>query len=61
VFPGAALPYVPLDRFIDTSALDEIHDEVCLALTQVPVEYTGGSHRSMAIMPSSRTSEAHVD
>lgn len=61
MFPGAPLPYVPLDRFIDTSALDEIHEEVCLALTQVPAEYTGGSHRSMEIMPPSRTAEAHVD
>lgn len=61
VFSGAALPYVRLERFVDTSALDAIHEEVCLALTQVPVDYTGGSHRSMGIMPPSRTDEAHVD
>jgi hypothetical protein len=54
-------PYVPLDRFLDLEALPAIHDEVCLALGQVPVEYTGGSHRSMGIMPPSRVDEALVD
>jgi hypothetical protein len=34
---------------------------VCLALAQLPVDYTGGSHRSMGIMPPSRTAEALVD
>ena len=61
IFSGAPLPYVPLERFIDTSALDAVHEEVCLALTQVPIDYTGGSHRSMGIMPPSRMAEAHVD
>jgi hypothetical protein len=59
VFPG--IPFVSLERFVDTSALPAIHDEICLALTQVPVDYTGGSHRSMGIMPPSRADEAHVD
>ena len=61
VIPGAAQPYVALDRFIDSSALEAIHEEVCFALTQVAVDYTGGSHRSMGIMPASRVAEAHVD
>ena len=61
VFPDAPLPFVSLERFIDMAVLDAIHEEVCLALTQVPVDYTGGSHRSMGIMPPSRTGEAHVD
>jgi hypothetical protein len=61
VFPGASLPYVPLDRFIDASVLPAIHEEVCFALTQVAVDYTGGSHRSMGIMPPSRMGEALVD
>ncbi len=34
---------------------------MCLGLAQVPVDYTGGSHRSMGIMPPSRTGEAGVD
>jgi hypothetical protein len=54
-------PFVALDRFLDLGGLDAVHDEVCHALTQVPVEYTGGSHRSMGIMPPSRTQEAIVD
>lgn len=61
VFPGAPLPYVRLEPFLDLSALDAIHEEVCLAMTQVSVDYTGGSHRSMGIMPPSRTDEAIVD
>lgn len=47
-------PFISLERFIDLSALDAIHEEVCLALTQVTVDYTGGSHRSMGIQPASQ-------
>ncbi|MBX3187437.1 MAG: hypothetical protein KF819_10500 [Labilithrix sp.] len=54
-------PFVDLERFIDLSALEEIHEEICLGLSQVPVDYTGGSHRAMCIMPASRTGEAHAD
>ena len=54
-------PYIDLERHIDLTALDAIHEEVCLALTEVPVEYTGGSHRSMEIMAPSRTAEAYTD
>lgn len=54
-------PFVPLDRFVDTSALPAIHDEVCAALANVSADYTGGSHRSMGIMPPSREDEAIVD
>lgn len=61
VFPSSKSPYVLLEKFIDVSALDAIHDEVCLALAQVSVDYTGGSHRSMDIMPPSRVDEALVD
>ena len=61
LFAGATLPYVSLERFVDLSALPAIHEEVCLALTRISVDYTGGSHRSMGIMPPSRIDEAHVD
>jgi hypothetical protein len=58
-------PYVDLaphlDLHLDLGALDAIHDEICLAFTQVPAGYTGGSHRSMGIMPESRKGEALVD
>lgn len=69
--PGTSLvglygmPFLRLDdvlaRFADLRALAAIHDEVCLALAQVPLEYTGGSHRSMGIMPPSRAHEAGKD
>jgi hypothetical protein len=54
-------PFVALDDLFDLSGLDEIHDEVCLALAQMPVSYTGGSHRSMGIMPEGHEREALVD
>lgn len=54
-------PYLDLEPFVDTSALDLLHEEICLALAQVPLDYTGGSHRSMDIMPAERRAEALVD
>jgi hypothetical protein len=53
--------YLDLAPFIDTSPLAELHEEICLALAQVPLDYTGGSHRSMGIMPEARRHEAYVD
>src|SRR5262245_28589454 len=41
--------------------LTEIHEEICLGLASLPVDYTGGSHRSMGIMPPARSAEALVD
>ena len=54
-------PYVSLEDHLDLGALDAVHEEVCLGLTRVPVDYTGGGHRSMGIMPPSREGEAHGD
>ncbi|MET0595880.1 MAG: hypothetical protein ABW133_24485 [Polyangiaceae bacterium] len=54
-------PYVDLEPFLDLEPLGAIHDEVCLALAELPSTYTGGSHRSMGIMPESRRGEALVD
>lgn len=54
-------PYIDLEPVLDLSELDAIHDEVCLGLAQVPVSYTGGSHRSMGIMPPSLADSAIVD
>ena len=47
--------------YVDVAALAELDDEIALGLAEVPVDYTGGSHRSMEIMPPSRAAEAHVD
>jgi hypothetical protein len=54
-------PFVDLEPFLDLAPLAAIHDEVCLGLAQIPVDYTGGSHRSMGIVPPSRQAECHVD
>jgi len=54
-------PFVVLDDLFDLSGLAAIHDEVCLALAQMPTSYTGGSHRSMGIMPAGCEGEALVD
>ena len=54
-------PFVDLAPHLDLARFAEIHDEVCLGLAQLPVDYTGGSHRSMGIVPASRRAECHVD
>ena len=54
-------PFIDLEPHLDLSALDAIHDEICLAFAEVPADYTGGSHRSMGIMPESRRAEAITD
>ena len=54
-------PYLDLAPFIDTTPLPALDDEICVGLTQVPLSMTGGSHRSMGIMPASRADEAHGD
>jgi hypothetical protein len=54
-------PFVALDDLLDLSALDELHDEICVALAEKPTSYTGGSHRSMGIMPAGREADALVD
>jgi hypothetical protein len=53
--------FAVLDELLDLGALDEVHEEVCLALAEVPVDYTGGSHRSMDIVPPSKEPECLVD
>ena len=54
-------PFVALDDLFDLSELPALHDEICLALAQMPTAYTGGSHRSMGIMPEGCEGEALVD
>jgi hypothetical protein len=54
-------PFLDLTPHLDLAPLDAIHDEVCLGLAQIPVDYTGGSHRSMGIVPESRRAECHGD
>ncbi len=53
--------HIPLERYVDTAAFAALHDEICLGLAQMPVDYTGGSHRAMGIMPPGSEHEAGVD
>jgi hypothetical protein len=53
--------YLNLEPYLDLAPLDAIHEEICLGLTQVPVDYTGGSHRAMGIMPPSLLGEPYID
>ena len=54
-------PYVDLAPFIDLRGLEDIDDEVCAALSELQTDYTGGSHRSMGIVPPSLLGESWVD
>ncbi len=54
-------PFLDLSELLDLSALDALHEELCLGLSQVPTDYTGGSHRSMGITPPSRPDDVVVD
>lgn len=54
-------PYVDLEPHLDLSPLGALHEEICLGLARVSTDYTGGSHRSMGIMPPSRRHEALGD
>jgi len=59
-------PFVCLDELLGLTAdglreLDRLHEEICVGLTQMPTSYTGGSHRSMGIMPGDSEAEALVD
>jgi len=54
-------PYIDLEPYLDLSMLPELHEEICLGLTRVPVDYTGGSHRTLDIVPASRPDLAYAD
>ncbi|CAN5276076.1 hypothetical protein BH09MYX1_BH09MYX1_02680 [soil metagenome] len=54
-------PWIDLEGVLDLSPIAEIHDEICLALSSIAVDYTGGSHRSMGIVPPSHAAESWVD
>ena len=54
-------PFLVLDDLLDLRGLDAVHDEVCLGLTRVATSYTGGSHRSMGIVPEPFASAPWVD
>lgn len=54
-------PFVDLEPFLDLGDLEGLDDEICVGLTQVTPEYTGGCHRSMGIMPAVYAREPWAD
>jgi len=54
-------PSLSLEKHLDLAPLAELHEEICLGLVRVPVDYTGGSHKSMGIVPPSLEGEPYVD
>ncbi|HKO51918.1 MAG TPA: hypothetical protein VJV79_29620 [Polyangiaceae bacterium] len=54
-------PYLDLEPFLDLSSLPELHEEICLGLTRVPLDYTGGSHRTLGIVPESQQDPRYAD
>lgn len=54
-------PFIDLEPFIDTAALEALDLEVCLGLARVPTFVTGGSHKSMGIVPDDLADDPYVD
>ncbi len=46
-------PYVDLEPYVDLDELAALDEEICAGLCQVPIDYTGGSHKWMGIVPPS--------
>jgi hypothetical protein len=54
-------PFVDLAPFLDRGPMPALHEEVCLGLSKVPTSRTGGSHRSMGIVPPSHLDDPRAD
>ncbi len=54
-------PFVDLEPYVDTSRFAALHEEICLALTQIPLHFTAGSHKSMGIVPPSLAGDPYAD
>lgn len=54
-------PYLDLAPWIDLGAMGALHEEICLGLSRVETGRTGGSHRSMQIMPPSMSVDGRGD
>jgi len=57
----ARTPFVDLAPFLPLDGLAEVHDEICLALARLPSGFTGGSHRSLGILPKNREDDVFGD
>jgi hypothetical protein len=54
-------PYIDLEPYLDVGAIEAVDDEIAYSLARVPTEYTGGSHKTMGIVPPSLVHEPYVD
>jgi hypothetical protein len=54
-------PYFDLGHLVEPARLAEIDDEITRGLAQVEVAYTGGSHRSMGIVPKAFAASCGID
>jgi hypothetical protein len=54
-------PYHDLEAHLDLPPLDLIDDEVCLGLTEVTPEYTGGSLKWMGVCAPSVMADGYID
>ncbi len=53
--------FVDLEPYVDLDELRALDDEISLGLTEVPVGYTGGSHKWMGIVPPSAEDDPYAD
>jgi hypothetical protein len=53
--------FVDLESYIDLHELAALDDEITIGLTEVPVSYTGGSHKTMGIVPPSERDDPFAD
>jgi hypothetical protein len=53
--------FVDLEPYLDADELVSLDDEICVGLTQVALDYTGGSHHSMGIVPPSLAQDERGD
>lgn len=58
---GHAEPYLNLEPFFDLSGFAAINEEICYGLPHFAVSYTGGSHKSMGIVPPSLKNDPYID
>jgi hypothetical protein len=54
-------PYIDLEPYLDTRAIEALDDEITYSLARVATDYTGGSHKTMGIVPPSLEDEPYVD
>ena len=58
---GHKEPFLNLEPFFDLSAFPAINEEICYSLVQFKASYTGGSHKSMGIVPPRFENDQFID